>query len=458
MTTEDSSDFFNKLWKFFASVKLTIFILSTLAGTSIIGTLIPQNEDPAEYFQRFGNFRYKLFEFLNIFDMYHSGWFRFLILLLGVNIIVCSVERLSATWKIIFTRTPNFNPAQFKTQPGTEFAVKFAPDLLKEKYQAFIARHFSYVRIEETRKGFCLFAEKGRKTKLGVYIVHASILMLLIGSMAGSMFGFEGFVNIAQGDKTNVVRLKKSNQPHSLDFEIRCDKFSVSFYETGAPKEFRSALTLLENGKPVMERDIIVNDPLRYKGINIFQASYGSVPSDNLTLSFTSKASGMMYTKKTTIGQPVDIPEGLGSFVVEHFHKSYEFMNHDMGECFVGTLTAPDGKKTEDIVMPLRFRGFDKMRRGNVIVDIADYEPRYFTGLQITKDPGVWGVYAGFITMIIGCFIAFFLCHQRLYIEVNRNGETSRVSVFGMSDKNKIGMEQRVKKIAKSLAGFEIGA
>ncbi|OQX08123.1 MAG: hypothetical protein BWK80_48515, partial [Desulfobacteraceae bacterium IS3] len=116
------------------------------------------------------------------------------------------------------------------------------------------------------------------------------------------------------------------------------------------------------------------------------------------------------------------------------------------------------GKKTEDIVIPLRFRGFDKMRRGNVIADIADYEPRYFTGLQVTKDPGVWGVYTGFITMIIGCFIAFFLCHQRLYIEVNRNGETSRVSVFGMSDKNKIGMEQRVKKIAKTLAGPEIGA
>ncbi|HAY40073.1 MAG TPA: cytochrome c biogenesis protein ResB, partial [Desulfobacteraceae bacterium] len=48
------------------------------------------------------------------------------------------------------------------------------------------------------------------------------------------------------------------------------------------------------------------------------------------------------------------------------------------------------------------------------IFSIAGYNQRYYTGLQVTSDPGVWVVYAGFIMMIIGCFITFFMSHQRL--------------------------------------------
>ena len=48
-----AADPFNKIWNVFASVKLTIVLLFSLAATSIIGTLIPQNEDPQAYFQAF---------------------------------------------------------------------------------------------------------------------------------------------------------------------------------------------------------------------------------------------------------------------------------------------------------------------------------------------------------------------------------------------------------------------
>ena len=129
--SEDSSDIFNKLWKFFASVHLTVVVLIALAASSVIGTLIPQNEDPMENVERFGKFWFTIFDFLNIFDMYHSGWFRFMILLLGINIVVCSVERLSSTWKILFPKVPNFNLAQFKAHKGEDFEVKTEHQILK---------------------------------------------------------------------------------------------------------------------------------------------------------------------------------------------------------------------------------------------------------------------------------------------------------------------------------------
>ncbi|MGD8336009.1 MAG: cytochrome c biogenesis protein ResB, partial [Desulfobacterales bacterium] len=94
------------LWRLFASVKLTVTLLMTLAATSIIGTLIPQNESPENYRRAFGEFYYRLFEILGIFDMYHSWWFQLLLVLLTVNIIVCSLNRLSATLKIVFVKHP----------------------------------------------------------------------------------------------------------------------------------------------------------------------------------------------------------------------------------------------------------------------------------------------------------------------------------------------------------------
>ena len=67
-----AADPFSKIWDFFSSVKLTIVLLLSLAATSIIGTLIPQNEDPAAYLKAFGGYLFQLFNILDLFDMYHS--------------------------------------------------------------------------------------------------------------------------------------------------------------------------------------------------------------------------------------------------------------------------------------------------------------------------------------------------------------------------------------------------
>ena len=63
---------FNRIWNFFTSIKLTVVLLLTLTATSIVGTLIPQNEEPTAYLQAFGEFAFRFFSILNFFDMSHS--------------------------------------------------------------------------------------------------------------------------------------------------------------------------------------------------------------------------------------------------------------------------------------------------------------------------------------------------------------------------------------------------
>lgn len=450
-----TADPFSKIWDFFSSVTLTIVLLFSLAATSIVGTLIPQNEDPAAYLKAFGGYLSRLFDILDLFDMYHSWWFQLLLILLVINIIVCSIDRMSANRRILFVKNPSFKLPRFRNIKHKEkFEKNRSPEQLKEIYQKLVSRRFRYSQIGTTESGLAIYGDKGRWTRFGVYTVHFSVVLLLVGGLIGSIFGFDGFVNIPEGESVQRVQMRNSAETFNLGFKIRLEDFFVSFYDTGAPKEFRSSVTVLEQGQPMLKKDIVMNDPLQYKGVRIYQSSYGTLPSNDVVLSFTSSKTGKVYTQKTSIGQPVVIPEKLGTFVMKSLVRSFKFKGHDVGDALVGILTPLNGGPVE-VALPLRFPSFDKMRKGNVLIAVVENVPRYYTGLQVNRDPGVWVVYSGFILMIIGCYITFFMSHQQICIELVRSGKKTEVIVAGTANKNKIGMQSKVTGFADKLAKLE---
>jgi len=69
---ETADGILDTVWKLFASVKLTVVLLLSLAATSVIGTLIPQNQDSVAYLEAFGPFLFRFFNVLGLFDLYHS--------------------------------------------------------------------------------------------------------------------------------------------------------------------------------------------------------------------------------------------------------------------------------------------------------------------------------------------------------------------------------------------------
>jgi cytochrome c biogenesis protein len=76
---------------------------------------------------------------------------------------------------------------------------------------------------------------------------------------------------------------------------------------------------------------------------------------------------------------------------------------------------------------------------------------RYYTGLQVTKDPGVPVVYAGFIGMIIGFIITFFMSHQSVCVDLALTKGRTRVRVAGIADRNKLGMARKAAHLAERL-------
>ena len=142
------------------------------------------------------------------------------------------------------------------------------------------------------------------------------------------------------------------------------------------------------------------------------------------------------------------------TFVYEEFFPRFNFRGHNVGDSLVGLL-ALKGEEPFQILLPIQFPTFDKMRKGTFVFSVHDFEKKYYTGLQVTKDPGVWYVYIGFSLMIIGCWIAFFMSHQYVFMELTTDETSGKTMVllYGDSNKNKPNMKRKINGITEQLKG-----
>jgi len=449
---KQKDSFADQIWMFFASVKLTVYTLVLLALTSIVGTVVLQNGSPEAYIRLYGPGLYNMILVLDLDRMYQAWWYLLLMVVLCVNIVVCSIDRISGTWKIIFPKNISVNPQRFeKTKNRQQFECQLPMNSFAHQAKQMLAARAGKVIEKTSETGLILYAEKGRWSRLGVYVVHSSVLMLLAGALIGSALGFKANLRLDEGQTADTVFDTHTRLPIKLPFTVRCNDFQVKFYDTGAPDEFKSSLTILENNQERFTEDILVNHPLRYKGINIFQASYGATTPDEARFEITDSETGTVEVHTIKNGGVVSLPAGAGNFIFEGFVPHYDFNGHDLGEAFIGRLDTMDGRNVQ-IVLPTKFPTFDKMRKSRFTVEVKSWDQAYYTGLQVTKDPGVPFVYTGFLLMIIGCWVTFFVSHQSVCIGLEQTGSGStRVWVAGRANRNAQSTNLIVKKLVKEL-------
>lgn len=436
--TTSNRGFLQALWDFFCSLKLAISLLILLAATSIIGTIIPQGQLKPEYLQTISETKFKLYSALGFFDMYHSWWFILILYLFTVNIVACSIKRLPRVWKIISEPTLVMDDGFEKTLSLThDFKMAGETGSLRDRMVDFLKKEFAAPVVTERDGEYHLFAQKSPYSRLGVYVVHLSIVVIFIGALIGSFFGFKGYVNITEGGSVTAVQTF-SGQRIDLGFSVACDDFSVSFYDTGAPKEFKSLLTVVDGGKTVIEkRPVIVNDPLTYKGITFYQSSYGQANEGGL-FHFTVRPRGGGEPVKVSagFGERKLLPDGSTMQVLEAAQEVSQFVPQFNGPAARIEVTPKSGQPQVFIVFK-NYPDFDEQRGGSLIFSYVGSDEKMFTGLQVAKDPGVWVVWTGCFLMVVGCCMAFFMSHKRLWIRVRKG----HVTFGGTANKNPAGFQ-----------------
>ena len=452
----------NAVWRFLSSVKLTIVLLILLAIVSILGTLIPQGQESAEFAGSLGPTMLRFLSTLQLFDMYNAPWFRLIIAFLALNLIVCSINRFPATWKRFTAKPGPDRKKPFETgAPEDRFQINFSADEAATRVEKIFKSAYKNVRRKTVDGNHYFYGDKGRFSYFGVYVVHLSVLLILIGSMVGSFLGFEAYVNILEGEKTDRIFIRKTMKPLKLGFDVRCDKFSVDFYKTGAPKEFKSILTFLVDGKPVQTSDLLVNHPVTFSGVTFYQASYGSVPDKELQLRIIRKSGEPKSWDMTIKGATnYPLPGGEGTFKVIDMRNDimglgpaalimvqpktgkprefWVFKNHAAVQKKLPAPMLASPKFNPEAFAPYRF-------------SLSDLKSLYYTGLQANKDPGVPIVWAGCFLMVTGLFVTFFLSHKRLWVHVVSAGTATRIQVAGTTNKNPVGLETERRSLIQKL-------
>jgi len=432
----------NSFWEFFASVKLALFCFFTLAIASIVGTIIPQNKSQAFYIQEFGENTAEVFRLLNIPDMYNSWWFVALLSLFSINLIVCSIDRLPTVWKVVAmdNLATKVNRLE-KMTPRNRFAsAKLLPEVAAEVEQTLKSAGWKPSR-REIEGGTLFFAQKTPWVRFGVYIVHLSILVIFAGAIIGTLFGENGSIMVREKSVFSTYFDRHTSEKVPLDFEIRVDDFELTYYETGSPKEYRSDLTVFEGGREVLQKSIVVNDPLDYKGYTFYQASFQA--HQDFWLTVQNQNTG---ARETFLAQPgvemkwqnAGITFGIINLLQPDQWGRYRlkiWFSDGKGEPSVFWL---DGETVVSVERPDAAYAFKSKQV-------------FSTGLQVAKDPGVWPVYIGFTVMLLGLIVAFFLSHKRVWVYLSEESSKTKLLVAGTANKNKTGFENMFEALIEKL-------
>ena len=173
-TTERS--FIETVWDFFCSLKLTMFLLISLALTSIIGTVLPQGQLPPEYVAQLSPTKLQIYSKLGFFDMYHSWWFITLLYVFSLNLVSCSIKRLPHVFKFVSEPTLVLGESSRNSfSLKQEIKITATAENGKESLSTFLGAEFSTPVITEHSGEYHLFAQKSAWSRLGVYVVHLSI-------------------------------------------------------------------------------------------------------------------------------------------------------------------------------------------------------------------------------------------------------------------------------------------
>ena len=449
------------LWSAFSSIKLTLFLLILLAVTSVFGTVIPQQEGAFELAEKLSPGLVRFLSSLQLFDMYHSLWFRLIIGALAVNLMVCSVDRFPSSLKRFRSvpRADREKPFE-NLSPDRRFSLDVQMEPVREGVARVLRKKFRKLETKDSDRGTFFFGEKGRYTYFGVYLVHFSVLLILIGGIIGSLFGFEAFVNIPEGDGVNKVTLRKSRISKSLPFTVRCENFNVEFYSNGTPKEYRSDLAFIKDGKLAFHGPLRVNHPITFEGITFYQSSYGSLPGDKVRLTLKKEGTEDNLTQEVEMGKPFPLPGREGEAVVTDARS--DFMR--MGPAVHIQVRPTTGEEIDFWVFknvemikqrfPGIFERFPKLDPGSFkpyVFFLEGMDSRFYTGLQVSRDPGVPLVWAGFVSIIIGLFVTFFLFHRMVWVHLSQGKKGVRVAVAGMGNKNPVGLERELDGLVGEL-------
>ncbi|MDR6122531.1 cytochrome c biogenesis protein [Bacillus sp. SLBN-46] len=464
--------FIDKIWNFFSSVKVGVWLIIITLIVSTLGTILPQemyiNLPPEVYYkQEYGWFG-ELYYDLGFHDLYGSWWYLLLIAMIGISLVICSLDRVVPLYKALKAQRVTRHEGFLKRQ--RVFGVN---EYIDTDDITTIKKHLKERRYNVREENGDLLAEKGRFSRWGPYINHVGLIIFLFGGMLRFIPGF--YINedlwVREGEtavvpETNGQFFIKNNQFILQHYDKNKDKtFEKAINRAGeVVKNYQSNVVLykrvgknLPGEKPelkkIKEYKIQVNKPLSYEGYSIFQSSFRS-EMNSMSFSLIDKSTNQSFGDlKVDLLDPKDKYDLGNGYSVEilNFFPDFEFDKN--GEpttksrvpnnpAFVFRMITPDKPKGETAFIAIR-QNIEPFGENKYKIAFKGIETKNVSGFIVRKDSSLWAIILGGIIFMIGVIQGAYWNHRRIWVQ-KKNGQ---VWIAAHTNKNWYGLKREIETV-----------
>lgn len=421
------------LWsviKQLGDLRFAILLLLGIAAFSSLGTVIEQNKDIGFYETNYPNSKPLLGIITSSFilsigldHVYQTWWFISIMLLFGSSLIACTFSRqlpslkLAQIWQFYKTKA-NLQKFELNFRLNDVHMSNLSHELIKNNYHVI-------------QKGAFLYAYKGLIGKVGPIIVHASIIITLLGSILGTLSGFMVQELIPVGGVFHLQNIINSGPFSYIDQNAvgYVRDFRITYSDEGNIDQFYSDLWILNRqGETVAEKTIYVNEPLRYNGLTFYQTDW-SIVGLNLQIDhnkiiqlplklITTNTNSRFWISALTI--PAKNRGFIGNdllFLLDDLTGKFQVYSSTqivIAEQDIGTSFFVNGHEVK-------------------LIDVITS-----TGLQIKSDPGIPFVYSGFLFLIFSVLLSYVSYSQIWAVKKDTtlylSGRTNRAIYFFEQD------------------------
>jgi cytochrome c biogenesis protein len=405
------------IFKSIADLRFAIFILLLIAAFSVIGTVIEQDQSIETYKLNYP-LTNKIFGFLSwdiilrfgLDHVYKTWWFIILILLFGISLLTCTLLQQFPSLKIarrcqFFRTTQQFCRLTISTKLKHFLPSQLVFKIKKKNYSIFQQKNIFY-------------CYKGLVGRIAPIIVHFSMIIVLIGSIIGSISGFKAQEIVPKTETFHIQNILNNGQFTNIPkVSIRVNDFWITYTNQTTIRQFYSDISFLNvNGNEIERKTVFVNSPAKYKGIDYYQTDWNIIGlrlklenSSIFQYPFINLSNSQEKVWLTWVTTNEQLNTGL-TLLIDNL-QGYCSVYNKVGK-FIGNIELNETFKLENSL---------------ILMDILSS-----TGLQIKADPGITLIYLGFLFLMISTLISY-ITYSQIWIVKDKEkifigGNTTRAT------------------------------
>ncbi len=447
----------DKIWNFFSSVKVGVWLIALTLSASALGTIypqhmyIPQNISPSEFYKAQYGWSGELYYVLGFHDLYGSWWYMILIASIGISLLIASIDRVVPLYRALnkqgITRHDGFMKRQrlFGTTSLNQ---------IDEKAFTKVQENLKQKRYRVRSENGSIFAEKNRFSRWGPYVNHIGLIIFLIGSMLRFvpqmytdevLWIREGEKKVIPGTEGKYYLENESFLLEVYDKNKDAEVFNKAIDRVGTvAKNYQTNAVLFErvdeiiHGKTpelieIKDHPIRVNQPLKHDGYALYQVDYKlnefSAMSFDLVEKTTQNVYGSLKVDLFNPSSEYDLGNGYKVELMSYFPDFYFDKEGDPSSkskipnnpAFIFNMITPEKIDGEVSFVAIQ-QNLEPLGENSYKMKFAGIETKNVSGLTVRKDYTLWILGLGGAIFMIGVIQGMYWNHRRIWIQSRKDG------------------------------------